>query len=102
LDRCERETILEVRVPRVRCLVHGEEQMSLGFAEDHSQHAVFFEMRVLGSLELMLVRQAAKRYGVGGDAIGNIKQGAVKRGLARRGPLVVKNMGSDETSSRKG
>jgi len=43
LDRCQFNTFLQVRVPRVKCPVHGVKQVGGAWAEERSRFPALFE-----------------------------------------------------------
>jgi transposase len=102
LDTCDYQTILEVKVPRIKCAEHGVQQLNVDFAEKHSLYTEVFENKVIEMLKTMTTITAARQMRIGWDAIDNIKQRAVKRGLLRREKIGVKDLGIDETSYQKG
>jgi transposase len=101
LDTCDYETILEVNVPRIDCPDCGVQQLSLEFAEKHSEYTQLFELLVIDWLKSMTTKAVAEKLGLSWDAIDGIMQRAVKRGLARRKVATPQAIGIDETSFKK-
>jgi transposase len=102
LDTCDYKTILEVRVPRVKCPEHKVQQMPLEFAEKHSLYTGMFEMLVILCLEDEPVSAAAEKLDMSWGAIDGIMQRGVVRGLRRRDISKPHKIGIDETAYRKG
>ena len=102
LDTCQYETFLEVHVPRIKCEQDGLQQIAIPFGEKHSRFTSRFERAVIVWLQDCSISAVAENFHLSWDEVDGIMQRAVTRGLARREPVEVKNMGIDETSYQKG
>lgn len=103
LDTCQMQTIIECRVPRVRCERHKVKTLEVPWAEPHGRFTATFEafcIRLL--LACQTKSQVCGLMGVSFDEIHHIQQRAVARGLARREEEPVKRVGLDEKSMKKG
>jgi len=101
LDTCQRRTILEAEVPRVKCAEHGVRQVRVPWAEPHSGFTALFECVVIDWLREASVTAVAVQLGLTWDQVDGIMERAVRRGLARRGELSPCHIGIDETSYQK-
>jgi transposase len=102
LDSCQFKTILEARVPRVKCEEHGTVTVKVPWAEKHSRFTLLFERLALDVL-LDCSAEAARKYlRVSWDEIDHIKQKAVDRGLQRKGVVPSNAICLDEKSVGKG
>jgi len=101
LDTCQYETFLEVKVPRIKCEKDGVQQIQIPFAEKHSRFTSRFEKAVIVWLNDSPISTVAENFNLSWDEVDGIMQRAVDRGLSRRKPQEVSNMGIDETSFRK-
>jgi transposase len=101
LPTCQYHTIIEVDVPRVRCEEHGVKQVPVPWAESNSSFTALFEALVISWLKEASVAAVAERMELSWDQVDGIMQRAVRRGLARRGPVEPKHIGVDETSFQK-
>jgi transposase len=102
LDTCQYETFLEVHIPRVKCEEDGVQQIQIPFAEKNSRFTSRFESAIIVWLQDSPTSAVAKNFRLSWDEVDGIMQRAVKRGLLRRKPEAVVNMGVDETSYQKG
>jgi transposase len=102
LDTCQYETFLEVHVPRIKCEKDGVQQIPIPFAEKHSRFTSRFERAVLVWLQDSPISTVAENFNLSWDEVDGIMQRGVKRGLERRAPMKVRDLGIDETSFRKG
>lgn len=103
LDTCQMRTLIECRVPRVRCEGHKVKTLEVPWAEPHGRFTASFEAF---AVELLLAcqtkSQVCKLTGLSFDEIHHIQRRAVDRGLARREEEPVKRVGLDEKSMKKG
>ena len=102
LDTCQYRTILEARVPRIECPVHGVKQVRVPWAEGSSRFTALFEAIVIAWLREANFTAVAKQMHLSWDEVDGIQGRAVKRGLARRRKMYPKRIGVDETSFQKG
>ena len=102
LDTCHLMTILEAEVPRVKCPEHGVRLARVPWAEERSRYTASFEALAIAWAQEASVSAVSKRLRLSWNAVDGIKGRAVKRGLARRGPLAPKRICVDETSFRRG
>jgi transposase len=101
LPTCQYRTILEVRVPRVRCPEHGVRQVAVPWAEENSSFTALLEALVISWLREASVSAVADLMDLTWDQVDGIMQRAVRRGLARRAELEPARIGIDETSFQK-
>lgn len=101
LDTCQYRTILEAEVPRVKCADHGVHQVEVPWAEPRSGFTALFESLTIDWLKEANVSAVARRLRLTWDEVDGIMQRAVRRGLERRAPLELEEIGVDETSFQK-
>jgi transposase len=102
LDSCQFKTVLHARIPRVRCDEHGVLQVRVPWAAPGGRFTALFERWAIEVLHETSVEGGGRLLGISWDEAHHIMQRAVERGLARREPLVPKQLGLDEKSIRKG
>jgi transposase len=103
LDTCEYKTFIEVHLPRVECPFHKFQQEKVPFSDGSSHYTKEFENHVIKLLQDGTpVITVARRLDLSWGAIDGIKMRAVERGQRRRERIIVKHIGVDETSFRKG
>ena len=98
LDTCQLQTLIEADVPRVNCPVHGVQQVRVPWAEPGGRFTALFEAMVIAWLGEAPIKAVAELVGLTWDQVDGILQRAIERGLARRKPTTVANLGIDETS----
>jgi transposase len=81
---------------------HGVRQIEIPFAEKHSRFTSRFESAIIVWLQDSPISAVAENFKLSWDEVDGIMQRAVRRGLSRRKPEAVANMGVDETSYQKG
>jgi len=101
LDTCQLQTVLEAEIPRVDCPEHGAQQITVSWAEPGGRFTALFEAMVIAWLGEAPIKAVAELVGLSWDQVDGIQQRAIERGLARRKPATVKNLGIDETSYQK-
>ena len=101
LDTCQLQTVIEADVPRVSCPEHGVQQIAVLWAESGSRFTALFESMVIAWLGEAPIKAVAELVGLSWDQVDGIQQRAIERGLARRTPQTVANLGIDETSYQK-
>lgn len=102
LDSCQFKTILEARVPRVKCMEHGTVTVKVPWAEKHGRFTLLFERLALDVLRDCSIEAARKYLRVSWDEMDYIKQKAVDRGLRRKGTVKAHAICIDEKSVGKG
>ncbi len=102
LDSCQFKTLLVADVPRVRCPEHGTVTVRVPWAEKHSRFTALFERLAIDVLLECSISGAADLLGISWDEADGIKQRAVRRGLARKEPRVMKRVCIDEKSFGRG
>lgn len=101
LDTCQMTTIIECKVPRVKCKNHGIKQIQVPWAEANSHFTAMFEILAINWLKESSISGVARLLGLSWDQVAGIQARAVKRGLKRRKRKVMKNLAIDETSFQK-
>ena len=101
LDSCEYQTLIEAKIPRVKCTEHGIKQVEVPWAEDKSRFTAKFESRIIEWLEDASISNVVRRFKLSWDEVDGIQSRAVKRCLARRKKVNVRDLGIDETSVQK-
>jgi transposase len=101
LDTMQYKTLLTAEVPRVKCPEHGVKQLRVPWAEPGSRFTAMFEALVIDWLKEASQSAVAKMLRMTWDEVDGVMQRAVARGLARRKPQPLRNMGIDETSFQK-
>lgn len=104
LDTCHLRTIIEGKVPRIKCKEHGVQQVSVPWAEEYSRFTALFERLVISWLECASVKAVATQCSLSWDEVDRIQQRAVTRGLLRRkaeGRDAPTDISVDETSYQK-
>lgn len=103
LDTCQLQTFLHARPPRIECDEHGVCNATLPWAEPGSHLTMLMEGLLI---DLMLhcrnISSAASMAGVSWEQCSKVMGRAVKRGLARREPELVKQLSVDEKRYRRG
>jgi transposase len=102
LDSCQFKTILVADVPRVKCPEHGTMTVRVPWAEKHSRFTALFERLAIDVMLECSISAACDLLGISWAAADGIKQRAVKRGLARKEPRVMKHLCIDEKSFGRG
>ena len=98
LDTCQLQTLIEADVPRVDCPDHGVQQVQVPWAEPGGRFTALFEAMVIAWLGEASIKAVAELVGLTWDQVDGIQQRAIERGLVRRKPALVANVGIDETS----
>lgn len=103
LDTMQFETLLEARTPRASCLRCGVKTCSVPWSQKHSRFTLLFEAFAIAVLQASSsVKAAAALLGLGWEALHDIMERSVKRGLARRQLDAVRHVGIDEKSFGRG
>lgn len=102
LDSCQFKTIVEARVPRVKCEEHGTVTVQVPWAEKHSRFTLLFERLALDVLRDCSAEAARRYLRVSWDEVDHIKQKAVDRGLRRKGTVQAAAICLDEKSVGRG
>ncbi|HCQ0486726.1 TPA: ISL3 family transposase [Escherichia coli] len=103
LDTCQFSTIVEADVPRIMCSEHGCLTLPVPGAGPGSRYTLLFESFVLSWLKISTIDAVRKQLKLSWNAVDNIMQRAVKRGLARqRLPQSARHLCVDEVSFKKG
>jgi len=101
LDTCGFVTMIEANVPRIKCPEHGVHQVFVPWAESGSGFTALFEALCISWLKVATINAVAERMKVSWDEAWGIMERAVRRGLARREDLPVKELAIDETAFQK-
>ena len=102
LDTCQFKTIIEARVPRVKCPKHGAVTVRVPWAEAKSRFTALFERLAIDLLRDCSVKAAAKHLRLSWEESDHIKERAVRRGLESKEPVAAAALCIDEKSVGKG
>lgn len=101
LDSCNHKTLVEGKIPRVKCTEHGVKQIHVSWAEENSRFTLEFESTVLLWLKDDPLSTVADNFNLSWDEVDGIMNRAVRRGLERRQKTTPRNIGIDETAFQK-
>jgi transposase len=96
LDSCQFQTIIVSRVPVVRCPTHGSQTVAVPWAEKYARFSRLFERLAIDVMLECSISGACDILSLSWDEADGIKQRAVKRGLARKQPVVMPRLCVDE------
>ena len=96
LDSCQFKTILVSRVPVVRCPAHSSQTVAVPWADKYVRFTRLFERLAIDLMLVCSVSGACEILGISWEEADGIKQRAVKRGLARKQPVVMPRLCVDE------
>lgn len=103
LDTCQFATLVEADVPRITCPEHGCLTLPVPWGCPGSRYTLLFEAFVISWLKISTVDAVRRQLKLSWNAVDNIMQRAVKRGLARRKkPQAARHMCVDEVAFKKG
>lgn len=88
-------------MPQVNCVEHDVQQVAVSWAEPGGRFTALFEAMVIAWLGEAPIKAVAELVGLTWDHVDGIQQRAIDRGMSRRKPAVMKNLGIDETSYQK-
>ncbi len=89
LDRCQFKPVIVARVPVVKCSTPGTQTVAVPWAEPSARCSRLFERLAMDVMQACSIRGACELLRISWDAADGIKQRAVKRGLARKIPVVM-------------
>ena len=101
LDTCGLVTMIEAEVPRISCSEHGVRQVHVPWAESGIGFTALFEAMAISWLKVAPMNAVAERLRISWDQAWGIMSRAVGRGLERREPGPIEDLGVDETSFQK-
>jgi len=96
LDSCQFKTIIVSRVPVVRCPQHGAQTVAVPWAEKYVRFTRLFDRLAIDVMLECSISGACEILDISWDEADGIKQRAVKRGLARKDPVVMPRLCVDE------
>ena len=103
LDTMQFETIIIARVPRCQCTACGVKTIEVPWAARHSRFTLMFEeIAILVLQHSANTQSASKILRLGWHAVNEIMNRAVERGISRRIPEAIPQIGIDEKSFRRG
>lgn len=102
LDTCQYRTIIECRVPRIRCEQHGTQMVRVPWAEKHGRFTRLFERFAIDVLKEMSKKGACTVLRTTWDEADGIVQRAVDRGLARKRWKAPRAVCFDEKAAARG
>lgn len=103
LDTMQFTTVIHARRPRTVCPKHGVKVIELPWAEKHARHTRMFETFAIDVIQrARSIKDAQKLLRLGWHQTFRIMDGAVARGMARRGADEIPFIGMDEKSFRSG
>lgn len=98
LDTFQFKTIIEARVPRVRCSEHGTTTVQVPWAEKHGRFTALFERLAIDLMRDCSIKAASKYLRLSWDETDHIKERAVARGLKRKKTVQSNAICIDEKS----
>ncbi|SPX55122.1 transposase [Klebsiella pneumoniae] len=102
LDTCQFTTVVEADVPRIMCPDHGCQTLPVPWAGPGSRYTLLFESFVISWLKISTTDAVRKQLRLSWNAVDNIMQRAVRRGLARRkAPQSARHLCVDEVAFKK-
>jgi transposase len=102
LDVCQMKTFIHVRLPRVKCSLHGVRQITSEFDDGGCGMTFAFERRFLDVAKVCDTQAAANLCGLKWDRAWGTVERAVERGMSRKGRRIPERIGVDEKSIAKG
>lgn len=96
MDSCQFKTMIVSRVPVVKCAEHGSQTVAVPWAEKYSRFTRLFERLAIDVMLECSISGACELLRISWDEADGIKQRAVKRGLARKTPVVMPRLCVDE------
>jgi transposase len=102
LDTCQFKTIIEARIPRVRCPEHGTTTVQVPWAEKYSRFTALFERLAIDMMHDCSISAASRYLRLSWDEADHIKAKAVERGLRRKKTVAAKAICIDEKSVSHG
>ena len=102
LDRCQFQTYMHARIPRVACGAHGVVQILVPWAAPRSRFTRLFELLALDVLQPCDVSGATRIVRISRDEPWGLMEREGTRGRARKVRTVVRRIGVDETAAAKG
>ncbi len=102
LDTCQFKTIIEAKVPRVKCAEHGTTTVRVPWAEKRSRFTALFERLAIDMMHDCSIAAASKYLRLSWDETDHIKARAVERGLRRKGVVEATAICIDEKSVGRG
>jgi len=102
LDTCQCRTLIEARVPRVKCPEHGTVMAVVPWAEPHSRFTALFERLAIDLMRDCSIKAASKHLRLTWDECDHIKAKAVERGLGRKREVTSRALCIDEKSVGRG
>ncbi|SPX55365.1 transposase [Klebsiella pneumoniae] len=102
LDTCQFTTVVEADVPRIMCPDHGCQTLPVPWAGPGSRYTLLFESFVISWLKISTTDAVRKQLRLSWNAVDNIMQRAVRRGLARRkAPQSARHLCVDEVAFKR-
>ena len=102
LETCQFKTIVEAKVPRVKCAEHGTTTVQVPWADKHSRFTALFERLAIDMMHDCSISAASKYLRLSWDETDHIKAKAVERGLRRKGVVATHAICIDEKSVGRG
>jgi transposase len=102
LDTCGFSTIVQARVPRVRCPVHGVRTAKVPWSDPRSRYTFEFERYAIEVLRAAKSQaRAARILRLTPGQVHDVMHRAVRRGMAKRAGANVRRLSLDEKAFRK-
>jgi transposase len=102
LDSCQYKTILQSKVPLVKCPEHGTITVAVPWAEKYGRFTKLFERLAIDVMLECSISGACDILRISWDEADGIKQRAVARGQARKPKQVAQRACVDEKSAGRG
>jgi transposase len=102
LDSCQYKTILQAKVPLVKCAQHGTLTVAVPWAEKYGRFTALFERLAIDVMLECSISGACEILRLSWEEADGIKQRAVERGRMRKPKRVPERLCVDEKSARRG
>jgi len=92
---------VHAEVPRVQCKEHGCQTIEVPWAQGNSRYSLLFEAMVIMLLKETSIASLSCMLNMSWNSVDGMMQRAVSRGLSRREPPSLRDLGIDEVSCQK-
>ena len=102
LNTCQFSTYVHIRLPRVKCPIHGVRQIASELGEKGSGHTFSFERYLIDIAKECSIQAVSRLTGVGWERLWTVIERAIARGFRRKKHRIPQHIGIDEKSFAKG